>query len=121
MWERSIRYYGENNDHNMWFMNDLGGYYINSGYDGSESQRGIDGWTQEIGPLATTYLQGRDADATLGIVLMNDADPNNQYSGNLIQSIINNNFLFQLRTRGAAEADSFDATYQNGGNAIGWQ
>ena len=121
MWERSIRYYGENDAHDMWFMNDLGGYYINGGYDGSESQHGIDGWTQEIGPLATQYLQGRNADATLGIVLMNYADPNNQYSGNLIQSIINNNFLFQLRTRGAAEADSFDATYQNGGNAIGWQ
>lgn len=121
MWERSIRYYGENDAHNMWFMNDLGGYYINGDYDGNESQRGIDGWTQEIGPLATQYLQGRDADATLGIVLMNYADPENEYSGNLIQSIINNNFLFQLRTRGAAEADSFDATYQNGGNAIGWQ
>ena len=121
MWERSIQYYGTNDAHDMWFMNDLGGYYINGGYDGSESQRGIDGWTQEIGPLATQYLQGRNADATLGIVLMNDADPDNQYSGNLIQSIINNNFLFQLRTRGEAQADSFDATYQNGGNAIGWQ
>ncbi len=121
MWERSIRYYGENDAHDMWFMNDLGGYYINGDYDGSESQHGIDGWTQEIGPLATQYLQGRNADATLGIVLMNYADPDNQYSGNLIQSIINNNFLFQLRTRGEAQADSFDATYQNGGNAIGWQ
>lgn len=121
MWERSIRYYSSNDNHDMWFMNDLGGYYINGGYDGSESQRGINGWTQEIGPLATEYLQGRNADATLGIVLMNYADPDNQYSGNLIQSIINNNFLFQLRTAGAAEADSFDATYQNGGNAIGWQ
>ncbi len=121
MWERSIRYYSSNDNHDMWFMNDLGGYYINGGYDGSESQRGINGWTQEIGPLATQYLQGRNADATLGIVLMNYADPNNQYSGNLIQSIINNNFLFQLRTAGEAQADSFDATYQNGGNAIGWQ
>lgn len=121
MWERSIRYYSSNDNHDMWFMNDLGGYYINGGYDGSESQRGINGWTQEIGPLATEYLQGRNADATLGIVLMNYADPDNQYSGNLIQSIINNNFLFQLRTAGEAQADSFDATYQNGGNAIGWQ
>ena len=121
MWERSIRYYSSNDNHDMWFMNDLGGYYINGEYDGSESQRGINGWTQEIGPLATQYLQGRNADATLGIVLMNYADPNNQYSGNLIQSIINNNFLFQLRTAGEAQADSFDATYQNGGNAIGWQ
>lgn len=123
MWERSIRYYSENDAHNMWFMNDLGGYYINGGYDGSESQRGIDGWTQEIGPLATQYLQSRDADATLGIVLLNYADPDNDYSGNLIQTIINNNFMFELRTDGSSATDetrTYNATYNNGGNAIGW-
>ena len=123
MWERSIRYYSENDAHDMWFMNDLGGYYINGGYDGSESQRGIDGWTQEIGPLATKYLQNRDADATLGIVLLNYADPANDYSGNLIQTIINNNFMFELRTDGSSSTDetrTYNATYNNGGNAIGW-
>jgi len=123
MWERSIRYYSENDAHDMWFMNDLGGYYINGEYDGSESQRGIDGWTQEIGPLATKYLQNRDADATLGIVLLNYADPANDYSGNLIQTIINNNFMFELRTDGSSSTDetrTYNATYNNGGNAIGW-
>lgn len=120
MWNRSIAYYA-NDTHDMWFMNDLGGYYYGGRYNEGESQDGIDDWTAHIGPVATEYLHGRDADATLGIVLMNYADPDNQYSGNLIQSIINNNFLFQLRTAGAAQADSFDATYQNGGNAIGWQ
>ena len=121
MWERSIQYYKTNDAHNMWFMNDLGGYYINGDYAGSESQDGIDGWTQEIGPIATRYLQSRTEDATLGVVLLNYADPDNQYSGNLIQTIINNNFSFQLRTSGSSsQSNTYNAAYSKGGNAIGW-
>ena len=121
MWERSIQYYKTNDAHNMWFMNDLGGYYINGDYAGSESQGGIDGWTQEIGPIATRYLQSRTEDATLGIVLLNYADPSNEYSGNLIQTIINNNFSFQLRTSGSSsQSNTYNAAYSKGGNAIGW-
>ena len=118
MWERSIQYYKSNKLHNMWFMNDLGGYYINSGYNGSESQDGVDGWTQEIGPIATRYLQNRNADATLGIVLMNYADPDNAYSGNLIQTIINNNFNFQLRTDGSTQSETNSAPTRTSSN--GW-
>lgn len=120
MWERSIQYYKTNDAHNMWFMNDLGGYYINGDYAESESQGGIDGWTQEIGPIATRYLQSRTEDATLGIVLLNYADPSNDYSGNLIQTIINNNFSFQLRTSGSSSQSTYNASYSKGGNAIGW-
>ena len=107
MWKRSIKYYNKNDSHSMWFMNDLGGYYINGDYSGSESQGGIDGWTREIGPIATTLLQSRTEDATLGIVLINYADPANQYSGNLIQTIINNNFNFQLRTDGSQQSENY--------------
>lgn len=107
MWKRSIKYYNNNDSHSMWFMNDLGGYYINGDYSGSESQGGIDGWTREIGPIATTLLQSRTEDATLGIVLINYADPSNQYSGNLIQTIINNNFNFQLRTDGSQQSENY--------------
>ena len=121
MWNRSINYYKNNDSHSMWFMNDLGGYYINGGYSGSESQGGINGWTQEIGPIATKHLQNRTEDATLGIVLLNYADPSNSYSGNLIQTIINNNFNFQLRTDGSTQSETYNATYSNGGNAIGWE
>ena len=39
---------------------------------------------------------------------------------NLIQTIINNNFNFQLRTDGSAQAENYDAQFVNGGNAIGW-
>lgn len=107
MWNRSINYYNDNDSHSMWFMNDLGGYYINGDYSGSESQGGIDGWTQEIGPIATKHLQNRTEDATLGIVLINYADPSNQYSGNLIQTIINNNFNFELRTDGSQQSENY--------------
>lgn len=123
MWERSIEYYKNNQDNSMWFLNDLGGSYCNgsgSRYaEGAESQNGVDDWTEKIGPYATDLLQNRDADATLGIVLMNYADPANQYSANLIQTIIDNNFKFILRSNGTA-SQQFNATYTNGGNAIGW-
>ena len=120
MWNRSVGYYSSNSDHSMWFLNDLGGCYVNGIYSSGESQNGVSAWTQEVGPYATRLLQNRTEDATLGIVLINYADPNNQYSGNLIQTIINNNFNFQLRTKGEAASQQFNATYTNGGNAIGW-
>lgn len=119
MWDRSIEYYENNDDHSMWFLNDLGGSYASS--SGGEYQQGVEDWTKKIGPYATTLLQNRDADATLGIVLINYADPANSYSGNLIQTIINNNFNFELRTDGSTQTDTYNATYQNGGNAIGWE
>ena len=120
MWNRSVGYYNSNSDHSMWFLNDLGGCYVNGGYSSGESQSGVDAWTQEVGPYATRLLQNRTEDATLGIVLINYANPENQYSGNLIQTIINNNFNFQLRTDGSAQAENYDAQFVNGGNAIGW-
>ena len=120
MWNRSVDYYINNSDHSMWFLNDLGGCYVNGNYSSGESQDGVSAWTQEVGPYATRLLQNRTEDATLGIVLINYADPNNQYSGNLIQTIINNNFNFQLRKEGGTASQQFNATYTNGGNAIGW-
>lgn len=120
MWKRSVGYYNSNSDHSMWFLNDLGGCYVNGGYSSGESRRGVDAWTQEVGPYATRLLQNRTEDATLGIVLINYANPENDYSGNLIQTIINNNFSFQLRTRGSSQSNVYNASYSKGGNAIGW-
>lgn len=120
MWNRSVGYYNSNSDNSMWFLNDLGGCYVNGIYSSGESQDGVSAWTQEVGPYATRLLQNRTEDATLGIVLINYANPENQYSGNLIQTIINNNFNFQLRTKPNASSQQFNATYTNGGNAIGW-
>ena len=119
MWERSIGYYNSNNDYSMWFLNDLGGCYVNGIYSSGESQDGVSAWTQEVGPYATRLLQNRTEDATLGIVLINYANPENEHSGNLIQTIINNNFSFQLRTRGSSQT-AYNASYTSGGNAISW-
>ena len=119
MWNRSVDYYNSNSDHSMWFLNDLGGCYVNGSYSSGESQNGVNAWTQEVGPYATRLLQNRTEDATLGIVLINYANPQNEYSGNLIQTIINNNFNFQLRTRGSSQT-AYNASYTSGGNAIGW-
>lgn len=120
MWNRSIGYYNSNSDHSMWFLNDLGGCYVNGIYSSGESQDGVSAWTQEVGPYATRLLQNRTEDATLGIVLINYANPDNEHSGNLIQTIINNNFNFQLRTSGSSSQSTYNASYSKGGNAIGW-
>lgn len=120
MWNRSINYYKDNDDHKMWFLNDLGGSYVNTPYSSGESKAGVEAWTQYVGPYATRLLQNRTEDATLGIVLINYANPKNDYSGNLIQTIINNNFSFQLRTRGSSQSNVYNASYSKGGNAIGW-
>lgn len=118
MWRRSISYYESNDDHSMWFLNDLGGSYVSNGYSSGESQNGVDAWTKVVGPYATNLLQNRTEDATLGIVLMNYADPNNDYSGNLIQTIINNNFNFELRTDGSTQDDTYSLTART--SSDGW-
>ena len=109
----------------MWFMNDCGGSfvgdvtgdYVNGNYGRGENTDGAKDLAQEMG----IYVTSRTEDATLGIVYLNYANPTNPYSGNLIQTIINNNFSFQLRTDGSSQAESYNATYSNGGNAIGWE
>ena len=113
----------------MWFMNDCGGSfvgdvtgdYVNGNYGRGENTDGAKDLAQEMGIYVTNLLQSRTEDATLGIVYLNYANPTNPYSGNLIQTIINNNFNFQLRTAGSSQAESYNATYSNGGNAIGWE
>ena len=128
MFESSIDSYQNNSAHDMWFMNDCGGSfvgnvtgdYVSGNYGGDENTVGAKDLAQEMGIYVTNLLQSRTEDATLGIVYLNYANPTNPYSGNLIQTIINNNFNFQLRTDGSAQAENYDAQFVNGGNAIGW-
>ena len=119
MWNRSIEYYSQNEYHNIWYLNDLGGCYVNGDYSSGETQGGVDAWTEFIGPYATDLLQNRNADATLGIVLMNQvSDDPNAYTSNLVQTIINNNFNFQLRTSGSSEAKTYSIPARASSN--GW-
>lgn len=129
MFESSIDSYQNNTAHDMWFMNDCGGSlvgnvtgdYVQGRYDSDENNAGVRDLTEEMGYYVTNLLQNRTEDATLGVVYVNFANPENPYSGNLIQTIINNNFSFQLRTDGSSQAENYNATYSNGGNAIGWE
>lgn len=128
MFESSIDSYQNNSAHDMWFMNDCGGSfvgnvtgdYVNGNYSRDENTDGAVDLAHEMGIYVTNLLQSRTEDATLGIVYLNYANPNNLYSGNLIQTIINNNFSFQLRTRGSSQSNVYNASYSKGGNAIGW-
>ena len=128
MFESSIDSYQNNSAHDMWFMNDCGGSfvgnvtgdYVSGNYGRGENTDGAKDLAQEMGIYVTNLLQSRTEDATLGIVYLNYANPTNPYSGNLIQTIINNNFNFQLRTRGSSQSNVYNASYSKGGNAIGW-
>lgn len=111
----------ENNTHNTWFYNDIGGFFDT-------------GSTENIKALSAVYvpqmieeLQMRDVNYSLGTMLTNFADGVNGYgltdSYNtliLIQTIIDNNFKFQLRTKGSESSQTYNASYTSGGNAIGW-
>lgn len=122
MWNKSVTYYQNNNKHDMWFLNDIGGAYKDrwSLLSPTETQESVGELTSMINPEAVTFLQTRVDDATLGIVLINQIDPNDTYTGNLVQTIINNNFNFQLRTGGSSTTTNYNAAYSRGGNAIGW-
>lgn len=129
----SVTAYQNNDAHDTWFMNDCGGTFhgevVGAGsYDGKYG----DGDTNDDAPIAlsrwinpqvTQFLQERGANAALGLVFFNFADkqPNSgqEYgTDNLIQTIIDNNFKFNLRMRGnsATNSASHDAAYSQGGN-----
>lgn len=113
----SIQSYQNNDAHSIWYMNDCGGVFTSSvvgtnGYDGSyASGEGNDYGVQQLtrwlnGEVRQT-LQERDENATLGIVLFNYADKRSgsgQAYGTdeLIQTVIDNNFKFNLRKEGGA-------------------
>lgn len=116
MWDKSIEFYNNNTGHSMWFMNDLGG---SMGTGTTETSDGVNNLTAEIGPFATEYLFDRGTvNATLGIVYLNHATPDNPYSGNLIQTIINNNFSFQLRTSTPQSSEIYSIPTRTSSN--GW-
>lgn len=135
----SIDRYQNNDNHDTWFMNDCGGKFYgsvtdageyNGSYDTTESGNttAINNFTNWINPQVTAYLQERDANASLGLVYFNFADKQTNSGAlyrtdNLIQTIIDNNFKFNLRTETRTDTpsgtQSYDSGFANGGNA--WQ
>ena len=127
IFEESVTAYQTNSAHDIWFMNDLGGYYIYHEAFHLGNTTDVPNLTNEMNTLGVQLLQERTENAGLGLVYMNFADKQTdsgvQYRSDwLIQTVIDNNFKFQLRMAGSADdgTRTYDATYNNGGNAIGW-
>lgn len=120
--------------HDTWFMNDLGGRYLycdkHHYVSGTSHNIEVDvkGLTKDLNQLGIDELQNRAENAGLGLIFMNFANRGTTgqecKSDLLLQTIIDNNFKFALRkktTSGGGEGTkSYDASYNNGGNAIGW-
>lgn len=117
LFQKSVDMYLNNTEHNILFMVDLGGYYT-AGKDPTKL-------ALDMNALGVSELQKRGNNAGLGIVLMNFADRRDD-SGKLyksdwlLQTVVDNNFKFGLRTKGSSTTRTYDANYNNGGNAIGW-
>lgn len=115
-------YSNESLSRNTWYIHNLGGFYNPNG-----SGRGgtTTAYTNDINTAIVDYLQGRTINAALGIVMMNYADKQSdsgaKYKSDwLIQTVIDNNFKFELRKKPSTATTNYNAAYNRGGNAIGW-
>lgn len=105
--EASVEAYNNNQSHNIWYMMDVGGYFYEANVGGLFGEKyDSEGVTTELTPYFFEFFNVREQNASLGAVYMNFADNDSDYgakfgSNALIQTIINNNFTFQLRTRGS--------------------
>lgn len=133
IFQKSVDAYNNDTSHKTWFMNDLGGYYC---WETREWAGLIPYWQEhtdtkalatDMNSLGVSELQNRTENAGLGLVYMNFADKQEDsgalYKSDwLIQTIIDNNFKFALRKKGSSTTSSskYNATYSNGGNAVGW-
>lgn len=118
--------------HDTWFMNDLGGRYLYCDkyhyVSGTRHNIEVDvkGLTKDLNQLGIDELQNRAENAGLGLIFMNFANRGTTgqecKSDLLLQTIIDNNFKFALRKKPSRNtpAPSYDASYNNGGNAVGW-
>lgn len=131
LFKKSLDAYKSEN-HNTWFMNDLGGEYrwCTDQHDFWDRTHDIhidvETLTKDLNQLGIDELQNRAENAGLGLIFMNFANrgtTGQAYKSDLLlQTIIDNNFKFALRKKPTRNtpAPSYDASYNNGGNAIGW-
>ncbi len=122
--QNSVDAYVNNHAHNIWYMVDAGGTF----YEGVESNEGVVNLTEWLNPIVRQTLQTRSQNASTGLVFFNFADKQ-EGSGvkyetdELIQTIIDNNFKFNLRKEGSSETPTpstqADASFANGGSV--WQ
>lgn len=96
MFEKNVKAYQQRPQHDVWFMNDVGGVYTS---DGSTTRL-----AEDMNKIAVTALQERKENAATGLVFMNFADRDTDSgalykSDYIIATIIDNNFKFALRKR----------------------
>lgn len=125
LFDESVKNYpDESVSRTNWYLNNLGGFYRTT-----EGGRGGDTRTYatDMHNKVVDMLQDRTQNAAIGIVMMNFADKQGESGAKyksdwLIQTIIDNNFKFALRKKpsGTTTAASYNASYQSGGNAVGW-
>lgn len=126
LFRKSVDLYHNDTSHKTWFMNDLGGYYSDNA-DINGRGTGIQALAIDMNQMGVDELQNREENAGLGIIFMNFADKQTESGAKyksdwLIQTLIDNNFKFALRKKGSSTTPSskYNATYSNGGNAVGW-
>lgn len=124
IFSESVNKYKSNDAHDYLYYMNVGGFYCQRNSGDSEGGDVIK-YTEEITPKIIDYIQLRGQDAALGLVMMNfadkQADSGAKYGCDaLIQTIINNNFTFVLRKASSTTTTNYNATYNRGGNAIGW-
>lgn len=125
LFDESVKNYpDESVSRTNWYLNNLGGFYhynwITGGTGGNTRTYATDMHNKVV-----DMLQDRTQNAAIGIVMMNFADKQEgsgkDYKSDwLIQTIIDNNFKFALRKKPSATTQTYNASYSNGGNAIGW-
>lgn len=119
VFEDGVTRYQQNTAHDTWFMNDIGGRYV------EDTDDAVTRLTTELNNYSVGLLQDRTANASLGLVFMNFADKK-ETSGALyrsdwlIQTIIDNNFKFALRKASDTtnNTTNSDASYISGGSVI---
>lgn len=122
--ESVTNYPNETVSRTNWYLNNLGGFYNSSeGGTGGNTRT----YATDMHNKVVDILQDRTQNAAIGIVMMNFADKQGESGAKyksdwLIQTIIDNNFKFALRKKssGVTPAPSYNASYQSGGNAVGW-
>lgn len=132
LFNKSLEEY-KNGNHDTWFMNDLGGAYAwcyrsHLIPDNHSLNFDVVTLTKELNQLGIDELQNREENAGLGLIFMNFANrgtTGQEYKSDLLlQTIIDNNFKFALRKKtssgGGEGTKSYNASYSNGGNAVGW-
>lgn len=104
IFKESVKAYQNNDRHNIWYMNDLGGAYMNE--NGSFQDNPVTRLTEKFNKIGIEALQTRGENASTGLVFINfaDRDPNHgglYKSDYILSTIIDNNFKFALRKKGS--------------------